>query len=125
MATTTAERRNKSTKPGLNITNDAELLADVQRMSELKAIERAGKAAEKARKLIEAKLREAMGTEEQIVVRGQVIASLSSLRSAYAPDYEKMKLGFPEAYAACVAHVPYRFVQIPSDADIKAIISAL
>lgn len=125
MATTTAERRNSKTKPGLNITNDAELLADVQRISELKTLERAGKAAEKQRKVIEAKLRAAMGSEEQIVVRGQVIASLSSLRSAYAPDYDLMKAAFPEAYEKCVKHVPYRFVQVPNDATIAAIVRAL
>ena len=125
MATTTAERRNKKTVPGLNVTNDAELLADVKRISELKTLERKGKAAEKERKVIEAKLRAAMGDEEQIVVRGQVIASLSSLRSAYAPNYELMKLAYPEAYDKCVEHKPYRFVQVPNDATIAAIVGAL
>jgi hypothetical protein len=125
MATTTAQRRNKNTKPGLNVTNDADLLAKVKRIGELKTIERAGAAAERTRKVLEAELRAEMGDEEQIVVRGQVIASLSSLRHATKPDYDLMKSAFPEAYEKCVAKVPYKFVQIPSDATIQAIVAAL
>jgi len=125
MATTTAQRRNSKTKPGLNLTNDADLLAKVKRISELKTIERAGAAAERTRKALEAELREAMGTEEQIVVRGQVIASLSSLRHATVPNYDLMKLAYPEAYQACVTQKPYKFVQIANDATVQAIVSAL
>ncbi|UDL16304.1 hypothetical protein SEA_ZOOMAN_333 [Microbacterium phage Zooman] len=125
MATTTAERRNKKTIPGLNVTNDAELLAKVQRIRELKAVERAGAAAERTRKELEAELRLAMGSEEQIVVRGQVIASLSSLRHATKPNYDLMKSAFPEAYSQCVTQVPYKFVQVASDAAVKAIVEAL
>jgi hypothetical protein len=125
MATTTAQRRNSKSKPGLNITNDADLLAKVQRIRELKTLERAGAEAERKRKVLEAELRAEMGDEEQIVVRGQVIASLSSLRHATKPNYDLMKTAYPEAYAQCVSQVPYKFVQIASDATMKTILSSL
>jgi hypothetical protein len=109
----------------LNITNDADLLAKVQRIRELKTLERAGAEAERKRKVLEAELRAEMGDEEQIVVRGQVIASLSSLRHATKPNYDLMKTAYPEAYAQCVSQVPYKFVQIASDATMKTILSSL
>ncbi len=126
MATTTAQRRNSKRQPGLNITNDAELIADVQRIRELKTIERAGSKAERERKdVLEPKLRAAMGEETQIVLRGQVIASLSSQRSSTIVDLDKLKLAFPEAYAAVVSQKPYRFVQVASDATMETILSSL
>lgn len=124
MATTTKERRNSKTLPGLNVTNDAELLAKVQRIRELKTIERAAAEAERERKVIEAELRAAMGDEEQVVVRGQVIASLSSQRHSTITDLETLKLAFPEAYAKCVSQRPYRFVQVLSDAALASILKS-
>lgn len=126
MATTTAERRNKKTLPGLNITNDAELIELVQTIREKKTIERAGAAAERERKNeLEPRLKDAMGDETQIVVRGQVIASLSSQRHSTIVDLEKLKLAFPEAYAAVVSQKPYRFVQVASDKTMETILSSL
>jgi F0F1-type ATP synthase membrane subunit b/b' len=125
MATTTAQRRNSARKPGLNLTNDAALLAKVERIRELKTIERAAAEAERERKVLEAELRSAMGDETQIVVRGQVIASLSSQRHSTIVDRETLKLAYPEAYAAVVSEKPYRFVQIASDATLEAILKSL
>jgi hypothetical protein len=125
MATTTVQRRNKSRKPGLNITNDAALLADVQRIRELKTIERAGAAAERERREIESRLRADMGDETQIVVRGQVIASLSSERYSVIVDQKTLRETFPEAHAACVSHKPYKFLQIASDATLESILKSL
>lgn len=125
MATTTAERRNKNRAPGLNITNDAELIAKVSRIRELKTIERAAAAAERERKTIEAEVRAAMGDEAQIIVRGQVIASLSSQRHSTITDLETLKAAFPEAYARTVSQKPYRFVQVANDATMEAILKAL
>ena len=126
MATTTAQRRNKKTLPGLNITNDAELIELVQTIRERKTIERAGAAAERERKNdLEPKLRAAMGDESQIIVRGQVIASLSSQRHSTIVDLDKLKLAFPEAYAAVVSEKPYRFVQVASDKTMEMILAAL
>ena len=124
MATTTQERRNSARKPGLNVTNDAALLAKVERIRALKTIERAAAEAERERKVLEAELRADMGAETQIVVRGQVIASLSSLRHAKVPDYKKLKTIFPEAYSACVSEKPYRFVQVASDATLESILKS-
>lgn len=124
MATTTAERRNAARKPGLNVTNDEVLLAKVERIRSLKTIERAGAEAERERKSIEAELRDAMGVETQVVVRGQVIASLSSQRHSTIVDQSTLKLVFPEAFAACVSQKPYRFVQIASDATLEAILKS-
>lgn len=126
MATTTAQRRNKLREPGLNITNDQPLIDLVQAIREKKTIERAGAAAERERKdTLEPQLRAAMGDETQIVVRGQVIASLSSQRHSTIVDLEKLKLAFPEAYAAVVSEKPYRFVQVASDKTMQTILEAL
>lgn len=125
MATTTKDRRNSARKPGLNVTNDADLLAKVRRISELKTIERAGAAAERERKQIEAEVQAAMGDESQIVVRGQVIASLSSPRHSTIVDRKTLREVFPEAYARCVSEKPYRFIQIASDSTIETIIKSL
>lgn len=124
MATTTAQRRNAARKPGLNVTNDADLLAKVERIRSLKTIERAAAAAERERKDLEAELRAAMGDEEQIVVRGQVIASLSSQRHSTITDLDTLKTAFPEAYQAVVSQKPYRFVQIASDVTLEAILKS-
>lgn len=125
MATTTAQRRNSKTKPGLNITNDAELIEKVQRIREYKTIERAAAAAERERKVLEAEVREAMGGESQIVVRGQVIAKLSSQRHSTIVDQKTLREAFPEAWQAVVSHKPYQFVQIASDETMEAILSSL
>lgn len=126
MATTTAQRRNKLRQPGLNITNDQAALDLVQAIREKKTIERAGAAAERERKdTLEPQLRDLMGDETQIVVRGQVIASLSSQRHSTIVDLEKLKLAFPEAYAAVVSQKPYRFVQVASDKTMETILSSL
>lgn len=112
MATTTAQRRNSARKPGLNVTNDAELRVLVERHKALKAIERAAAEAERERKLIEGQLRDAMGDETQIVVRGVVIARLSSERKTQKIDRETLKNVFPEAYDAVVSYTPYRFIEV-------------
>ena len=126
MATTTAQRRNKLREPGLNITNDQPLIDLVQAIREKKTIERAGAAAERERKdKLEPQLRAAMGDETQIVVRGQVIASLSSQRHSTIVDLDKLKLAFPEAYAAVVSEKPYRFIQVASDKTMQTILEAL
>ena len=125
MATTTAQRRNSKTKPGLNITNDAELIEKVQRIREYKTIERAAAAAERERKALEAEVREAMGDESQIVVRGQVIAKLSSQRHSTIVDQKMLRDAFPEALSAVVSQKPYQFVQIASDETMEAILAAL
>lgn len=126
MATTTAQRRNKLREPGLNITNDQPLIDLVQAIREKKTIERAGAAAERERKdTLEPQLRAAMGDETQIVVRGQVIASLSSQRHSTIVDLDKLKLAFPEAYAAVVSEKPYRFVQVASDKTMQTILESL
>ena len=126
MATTTAERRNKNRAPGLNITNDDALIADVKRIRELKTIERRAAAAERERKdILEPRLRVAMGEEDQVIVRGQVIASLSSQRHSTIVDLEKLKLAFPEAFQACVSEKPYRFVQVANDKTMQTILESL
>lgn len=125
MATTTKERRNSKTLPGLNITNDAALIEKVQRIREYKTIERAAAEAERKRKVLEAELRAEMGDETQIVVRGQVIASLSSQRHAVVTDLKTLQSAFPEAFQACVSQKPYRFVTVASDATMDAILRAL
>lgn len=125
MATTTKDRRNSKSLPGLNVTNDAVLLAKVQRIKELKTIERAAAEAERERKVIEAELRAAMGDEEQVIVRGQVIASLSSQRHSTITDLETLKLAYPEAYNKCVSKKPYKFVQVLSDASLASILKSL
>ena len=125
MATTTKERRNAARKPGLNITNDADLIAKVQRIREYKTIERAAAEAERKRKALEAELRAEMGDETQIIVRGQVIASLSSQRHSTLTDLDKLKTAFPEAYQAVVSQKPYRFVQVASDLTMEAILTSL
>lgn len=112
MATTTAERRNSKSLPGLNITNDERLRELAARHKELKQIERDAAAAERERKDIEAELRAAMGKEEQIVVRGVVIAKLSSQRHSTIVDQKLLLSAFPEAHAAVVSQKPYRFVQV-------------
>ncbi len=112
MATTTAERRNSKTLPGLNITND-ERVRDIQaRHKELKQIERAGAEAERERKVLEAELRDLMGDEEQIVIRGVVVAKLSSERHSVIVDQKTLLTAFPEAYQACVTKKPYRFITV-------------
>ena len=112
MATTTRQRRNSNVKPGLNITNDDALRVLVNRHKELKAIERAAAEAERERRKIEAELRTAMGDEEQIVVRGVVVAKLSSERHTVKIDRDTLETLFPEAAAATITKVPYRFVQV-------------
>jgi len=112
MATTTKDRRNAARKPGLNVTNDAALHALVNRHKELKAIERAAAEAERERKGIESELRAAMGDEEQIVVRGVVIARLSSERKTQKIDRDTLRNVFPEAYSAVVSYAPYRYIEV-------------
>lgn len=112
MATTTAQRRNSKSTPGLNVTNDEELRELVALHKEYKEIERAAAEAERKRKEIEAVLREAMGDEEQIVIRGVVVAKLSSQRHSTIVDQKLLREGFPEAYSAVVSKRPYRFVQV-------------
>lgn len=112
MATTTKDRRNSARKPGLNVTNDAALLALVQEHKRLKQIEREAAEAERKRKGIEADLRAAMGDEEQIVVRGVVIARLSSQRQTQKIDRDTLKNVFPEAWEATVSYEPYRFIEV-------------
>lgn len=112
MATTTAQRRNSNSLPGLNVTNDEELRELVARHKELKQIERAAAEAERERKKIEAVLRDAMGDEEQIVIRGVVVAKLSSQRHTTVIDRTLLKEAYPEAFSAVVSQKPYRFVQV-------------
>lgn len=112
MATTTKDRRNSKSIPGLNVTNDDELRTLVARHKELKQIERAAAGAERERKQIEADLRSAMGDEEQIVIRGVVVAKLSSQRHSTIVDQKTLREAFPEAYSAVVTQKPYRFVQV-------------
>lgn len=112
MATTTKDRRNSKSTPGLNVTNDDALRVMVARHKELKEVERAAAAAERERKQIEAELRAAMGDEEQIVIRGVVVAKLSSQRHSVKTDLKTLELAYPEAYSAVVTKVPYKFVQV-------------
>lgn len=112
MATTTAERRNSKTLPGLNITNDERVRQIQARHKELKQIERAAAEAERERKVLEAELRELMGDEEQIVIRGVVVAKLSSERHSVIVDQKTLLAAFPEAYAATVTKKPYRFITV-------------
>lgn len=112
MATKTKDRRNSKSTPGLNVTNDDALRAKVARHKELKQIERAAAAAERERKQIEAELRAEMGDEEQIVIRGVVVAKLSSERHSVIVDQTLLREAYPEAYSAVVSQKPYRFVQV-------------
>ena len=112
MATKTAERRNSKTLPGLNITNDERVRTIVARHKELKQIERAAAEAERERKVLEAELRDLMGDEEQIVVRGVVVAKLSSQRHSTIVDQKLLVEAFPEAASAVMSKKPYRFVQV-------------
>ena len=112
MATTTKDRRNSKSIPGLNITNDERVRDIVSRHKELKQIERAAAEAERERKVLEAELRELMGDEEQIVIRGVVVAKLSSQRHTTKTDLTTLKLAYPEAFSQCVSRVGYRFVQV-------------
>ena len=112
MATTTKDRRNSKSEPGLNVTNDDKLRAMAARHKELKHIERQAAAAERERKLIEAELREAMGDEEQIVIRDVVVAKLSSQRYSTIVDQKMLVEAFPEAANAVISQKPYRFVQV-------------
>lgn len=111
MATST-----KSKLAGVNITNKPDLAADLAAVAELKAVERAGKAAERERKVIEARLQAALADagETQFVKRGIVVARLSSLRTtARQCDYDTLLAGYPEAYAATVAAgTHYRFLEV-------------
>ena len=112
MATTTQERRNSKTLPGLNITNDERVRQIQARHKELKQIERAAAEAERERKVLEAELRDLMGDEEQIVIRGVVVAKLSSERHSVIVDQKTLLSAFPEAYAATVTKKPYRFITV-------------
>lgn len=112
MATTTQERRNSKTLPGLNITNDERVRQIQARHKELKQIERAAAEAERERKVLEAELRDLMGDEEQIVIRGVVVAKLSSERHSVIVDQKMLLSAFPEAYDAVVTKKPYRFITV-------------
>lgn len=111
MATST-----KTPTPGLNITNKPDLAADLALVAEYKAQERAGKAAERARKVVEARLQAALADagQTQFVKRGIVVARLSSQRTTgRSCDFDTLLSGFPEAYNATVtpgSH--YRFLEV-------------
>lgn len=53
-----------------------------------------------------------MGDEEQIVIRGVVVAKLSSERHSVIVDQKTLLTAFPEAYQACVSKKPYRFITV-------------
>lgn len=112
MATTTKDRRNSKSIPGLNITNDERVREIQARHKELKQIERAAAEAERERKVLEAELRELMGDEEQIVIRGVVVAKLSSQRHSTIVDQKLLREAYPEAYSAVVSQKPYRFITV-------------
>ncbi|QWY84181.1 hypothetical protein SEA_A3WALLY_374 [Microbacterium phage A3Wally] len=112
MATKTQDRRNSKSLPGLNVTNDDALRELVAEHKRLKQIERDAADAERKRKDIESQLRAAMGDEEQIVIRGVVVAKLSSQRHSTIVDQKLLLSAFPEAHAAVVSQKPYRFVQV-------------
>lgn len=103
------------TKPvvkSINITNKPELRDALARITELKAIERAGAAAERERKALEADLRAEMGEAETIIVRGNVVAKLSSVRSTHKYDTELLKAGWPEAFEAVHSVSTYRYLTV-------------
>jgi len=109
VATTTTT---KSTTPGLNVTRKPEIREKIARIVALKAIERAAAAAERERRALETEVREAMGAELQIVLRGNVIAKLSSERTSHIYDYDLLRNAFPEAYEAVHSEKKYRFLQV-------------
>lgn len=111
MSTATKAKATTDAK-ALNITNKPELRAAFERIAELKEIERAGAAAERERKALEADLRAEMGDAETLVIRGNVVAKLSSPRNAHVYDYALLIEAFPECYEAIHSLKPYRFLQV-------------
>ena len=104
----------RSNVPGVNVTNNADLRGKLARVAELKHIERQGAAAERERKEIEADLQAtlAAANQTQFVLRGTVVAKLSSQRHAQLYDYKLLQSTYPEAYAAIHSEKPYRYLQV-------------
>lgn len=95
----------------VNITNMPEVIAAARKASELKAVEAAGKAAEKERKeLEESVIRPALAGATKAILRGVVAFQLqaSSNSGINAADLLAM---FPEAHAACYRKTPYTFLK--------------
>ena len=112
MATATKSTKSTADVMSLNITNKPELRDALKRITELKAIERAAAAAERERKALEADLREQMGDAETLVVRGNVVAKLSSERTTHLYNYDLLVQAFPEAYTAVHSERKYRFLTV-------------
>lgn len=108
MATATATKTAVQTDT-VNITNKPEVIAAAKRAAELKAIEAAGKAAEKERKQIEDEiLRPALGNASKGILRGVVAFKLQPSSNS---NINRVKLAeaFPEAYEATYEKTPYTF----------------
>lgn len=112
MSTATKSTKSAADVKSLNITNKPEMRDALARIAELKEIERAGAAAERERKALEADLRADMGDAETLIVRGNVVAKLSSQRNAHVYDYAMLLEAFPEAYDAVHSLKPYRFLTV-------------
>lgn len=102
--------------PGeVNITKDAEARAALDLFREQKAREADGAKAKRERTAsggTESILRDRLGSEGSVlVVNGQPVAKVSSERHTVKVDMELLAATYPEAYAACVAKVPYTFIQ--------------
>ena len=95
----------------LNVTNNPELLAKIQRVAELKAQKSAieKELGDKDHPALEAEVFEAMEGKERAILRGVVIATRSSLRSRRTYNPKTLKTLFPEAEKAAGKTSYYTF----------------
>ena len=94
-----------------NWTNRPDLRAKHAEWRRLKAIEKAGKDAEAARKDIEAEMVEAMGDAAEVIVRGVSLLKHSSVRTTHKYDTKALAQAFPEAYDAIHSETYYTYLQ--------------
>lgn len=106
-------RKRRQPLPGeVNITNDKGARALLDTVRGHKVTERAGAAAARERKVAEGALRSIMGEGTVLVIGGQPVAKVSSVRHTPKVDLEALALGWPEAYAAVVSQVPYTYLEV-------------
>ncbi len=116
VATATPKRVRRVPLAGeVNITNDAEARAALDTFRAQKVRESDGAAAKRERTApggSEAILRDRLGENGTVlVVNGQPVAKVSSVRHSVKVDLETLQTLFPEAYAAVVTREPYTFIQ--------------
>lgn len=104
----------------LNITNKPEMIDALKRWAELKQIEAAAVKAKKEREALEAAtIRPALGEAHEMILRGVVVLSESSLRHNTSIDQKALQEAWPEAYEATRKVTDYTFLSVNLPANLK------